>query len=83
VYNKLQTGSLLTSLPLLLPSSSVRIRASDLFQFGNTSEIMNHFRHFLGLLRRGIRPTQGLYIHRAEKHREIKTIKNIHGLCGI
>jgi hypothetical protein len=38
-----------------------------------TSELMNLFRHMVGLLGRGISPTQGLYLHRTTQHRKTRT----------
>jgi hypothetical protein len=39
------------------------------------------FRHVVGLLRRVISPSQGLYLHRIIQHRKTRT--NIHALSGI
>jgi hypothetical protein len=39
------------------------------------------FRHMVGLLRRVISPSQGLYLHRTTQHRKMR--KNIHALRGI
>jgi hypothetical protein len=46
-----------------------------------TSELMNLFRHLVGLLGRGISPTQGLYLHRTTQHRKKRT--HIHASSGI
>jgi len=34
---------------------------------------MNLFGHLVGLLGRGINPTQGLYLHRTTQHRKTRT----------
>jgi hypothetical protein len=39
------------------------------------------FRHMVGLRRRVISPSQGLYLHRTTQHRKTRT--NIHALSGI
>jgi hypothetical protein len=39
------------------------------------------FRHMVGLLRRVISPSQGLYLRRTTQHRKMRT--NIHALSGI
>jgi hypothetical protein len=39
------------------------------------------FRQLLGLLGRGVSPSQGLYLHRTTQHRKTRT--NIHALSGI
>jgi len=42
---------------------------------------MNQFRHLVGLLGRGISPTQGLYLHSTTQHRKTRT--HIHASSGI
>jgi len=42
---------------------------------------MNLFGHLVGLLGRGVGPTQGLYLHRTTRHR--KTQKHIHASSEI
>jgi len=42
---------------------------------------MNLFGHSVGLLGRGISPTQGLYLHRTAQHRKTRT--HIHVPSGI
>jgi len=42
---------------------------------------MNLFRHLLGLLGRGLSPTQDLYLHRTTQHRKTRT--HIHAPSGI
>jgi hypothetical protein len=59
----------------------VRTRPYGLSQFRITSEIMNQFRHMVGLLGRGISPSQRLYLHRTAQHKKTRT--NIHALSGI
>jgi len=43
---------------------------------------MNQFRYLVGLLRRGIGPTQGLYLHRTTQ-RQKETRTHIHGWSSI
>jgi hypothetical protein len=57
------------------------IRPCGLFQLRNTSEIMNLFRHMVGLLGRVISPSQGLCLHRTTQHRKTRT--NIYDLRNI
>jgi hypothetical protein len=61
-------------------SSAFTIKPSDLFQLKNTSEIINIFRHMVGLPRREISSTQGLYLHGTAQYRNIKI--NIHASSG-
>jgi hypothetical protein len=57
-----------------LSSSSFKVWANGLFRFRSlTSEIMNLFGQLVGLLGRGISPTQGLYLHRTTQHRKKRT----------
>jgi hypothetical protein len=42
---------------------------------------MNLFGHLVGLLGRGMSPTQGLYVHRTTQHRKTRT--HIHAPSGI
>jgi hypothetical protein len=59
----------------------LKIRHYDLFKFRNTSEIMNPFRHLVGLHRRGISPTQGPYVHKTAQQRKKRVF--IHALSKI
>jgi hypothetical protein len=59
-----------------------RIRPLGLFRFGiYFLKFTNLFRHLVGLLGRGIGPTQGPYLHRTTQHR--KTWTYIHASSGI
>jgi hypothetical protein len=60
-----------------------RIRPVDLFRFQNFIflKLMNIFGQLVGLLGRGISPTQGLYLHRATQY--IKTWTHILASSGI
>jgi hypothetical protein len=55
-------------LPYLLLLRLLLVRPCSLFQFRITYEIMNLFRHLVGLLGRGMRPTEGLYVHSTAQH---------------
>jgi hypothetical protein len=58
------------------------IRPLSLFRFRiYFLKLVNLFGHLLGLLGRGISPTQGLYLHRTTQHRKTRT--NIHASSGI
>jgi hypothetical protein len=52
-----------------------RIRPLGLFRFQNLFflKLMNIFGQLVGLLGRGISPTQGLYLHRTTQHRKTRT----------
>jgi hypothetical protein len=51
-----------------------RISPLSLFRFRiYFSKLMNLFGQLVGLLGRGISPTQGLYLHRTTQHRETRT----------
>lgn len=51
----------------------LRIRRFDLLKLRIISEIMNLFRHMIGILGREISSTQGLYLHRSAQHRKKRT----------
>jgi hypothetical protein len=59
------------------------IRPRGLFRFHNLIflKLMNLFGQLVGLLGRGIAPTQGLYLHRTTQHRKTRT--HIHASSGI
>jgi hypothetical protein len=61
---------LLLLLFLLLGVS--RIRTSDLIQFRITSKLWSLLDMFVGLLWRGIGPSQGLYLHRTAQHKKMR-----------
>jgi hypothetical protein len=44
----------------------------------HTGGFLNYFRHMVGLLRRVISPSQGLYLHTTTQHRKTRT--DIHNL---
>jgi hypothetical protein len=60
-----------------------RIRPLGLFRFQILFflKLMNLFGKMVGLLGRGIGPTQGLYLHRTTQHRKTRT--HIHASSGI
>jgi hypothetical protein len=64
--------------PIAQHHQLLRIWPCGLFQFRITSELMNQFRHLVGLLGRVIGPSQGLYLHSTAQHR--KTGTNTHAL---
>jgi hypothetical protein len=59
----------------------LRIWPCGLFQFINTSEVINPFRHLVEILGRGISHSQRLHLHRTAQRRKTRT--NIHALSGI
>jgi hypothetical protein len=60
--------------PKIIIIINFKLGHHGLFRFRMlTSELMYLFRQLVGLLGRGISPTQGLYLHRITQHRKTRT----------